>query len=46
MDTIKKLKTARPEDKKALAEDAVREIKERKKAFLAKKAGEKKAQNK
>jgi hypothetical protein len=46
LDAIKKLKTARPEDKKALAEEAIREIKDRKKQFLAKKAGEKKATNK
>jgi large subunit ribosomal protein L24e len=39
LDDIRKLKTARPEDKKALAEEAVREIKERKKALAAKKAG-------
>ena len=46
LDAIKKLKTARPEDKKALAEQAIRDIKERKKAIVAKKAGERKAQNK
>jgi large subunit ribosomal protein L24e len=39
LEDIRKLKTARPEDKKALAEEAVREIKERKKALAAKKAG-------
>ena len=42
LEDIKKLKTARPEDKKALAEEAIREIKERKRAIAAKKAGDKK----
>lgn len=37
LEDIKKIKTARPEDKKALAEEAVREIKERKRALAAKK---------
>ena len=46
MDTVKKMKNARPEDRKALAEEAVREIKERKKVIAAKKAGEKKTANK
>jgi hypothetical protein len=36
------MKTARPEDKKALAEEAIREIKDRKKAAIAKKQGERK----
>lgn len=46
LEDIKKLKTARPEDKKALAEEAVREIKERKRALAAKKNTDKKAVNK
>lgn len=46
IEAIKKLKTAKPEDKKALAEEAIREIKERKKALIAKKTGDKKAVNK
>jgi DNA-binding transcriptional MerR regulator len=37
LEDIKKIKTARPEDKKALAEEAVREIKDRKRALAAKK---------
>ena len=46
IDAIKKMKTAKPEDRKALAEEAIREIKERKKAIIAKKAAEKKVVNK
>jgi DNA-binding transcriptional MerR regulator len=46
LDDIKKIKTARPEDKKALAEEAVREIKERKRALAAKKTTDKKVVNK
>lgn len=46
LDSIKKMKNARPEDRKALAEEAIREIKDRKKAIIAKKAGEKKVLNK
>ena len=46
MDSIKKLKQAKPEDRKALAEEAVREIKERKKAQIAKKQSERKVVNK
>jgi hypothetical protein len=46
LEDIKKLKTARPEDKKALAEEAIREIKDRKKALAAKKGGDKKVVNK
>lgn len=42
LDDIKKIKQARPEDKKALAEEAVREIKQRKRALAAKKTGDKK----
>ena len=40
------MKNAKPEDKKALAEEAVRQIKERKRAVAAKKAGDKKPVNK
>ncbi len=40
------MKNARPEDKKALAEEAVRQIKQRKRALAAKKAGDKKPVNK
>ena len=40
------MKTARPEDKKALADEAVREIKERKKQIAAKKTGDRKTANK
>lgn len=40
------MKTARPEDKKALAEEAIREIKDRKKQIAANKAGDRKAANK
>ena len=46
LDSIKKLKTAKPEDKKALAEEAIREIKERQKAQIAKRVAEKKVVNK
>lgn len=46
LEAIKKIKGARPEDKKALAEEAIREIKERKKQIIAKKAGDKKNVNK
>lgn len=46
LEAIRKIKTARPEDKKALAEEAIREIKERKKAVIAKKVGDKKTVNK
>ena len=46
LDTIKKLKTAKNEDKKALAEEAIREIKERQKAQIAKRTAEKKVVNK
>lgn len=46
LDDIKKIKTARPEDKKALAEEAVREIKERKRALAAKKNVDKKTTTK
>ena len=46
LDDIKKFKNARPEEKKAIADEAVREIKERKRAAAAKKATEKKPQNK
>ena len=46
LDAIKKLKQAKPEDKKALAEEAIREIKDRRKAQIAKKQGEKKTVNK
>ena len=46
LDSIKKLKAAKPEDRKALAEEAIREIKQRKKAIIAKKATEKKVVNK
>jgi len=40
------LKNAKAEDKKALAEEAIREIKERKKAQIAKRQGDKKTVNK
>ena len=40
------MKNAKAEDKKALAEEAIREIKERKKAQIAKKQGDKKTVNK
>ena len=46
LDSIKKLKQAKPEDKKALAEEAIREIKERQKAQIAKRTAERKAVNK
>lgn len=46
LDAINKLKNAKAEDKKALAEEAIREIKERKKAQIAKKQGDKKTVNK
>lgn len=39
LDDIRKIKQARPEDKKALAEEAVRQIKQRKRAQAAKKTG-------
>ena len=46
LDSIRKLKTAKPEDKKALAEEAIREIKERQKAQIAKRTAERKVTNK
>ena len=46
LDSIKKLKTAKPEDKKALAEEAIREIKERQKQQIAKRTAERKVVNK
>ena len=46
LDSIKKLKTAKAEDKKALAEEAIREIKERQKAQIAKRTAERKVLNK
>lgn len=46
LDTIKKFKAAKPEDKKALAEEVIRDIKERRKAQIAKKQTERKAVNK
>ena len=46
LEDIRKMKTARPEDKKALAEEAIREIKDRKKQIVANKAGDRKAANK
>ena len=46
LDSIKKLKQAKPEDKKALAEEAIREIKERQKAQATKRAAERKVVNK
>ena len=46
LDSIKKLKTAKAEDKKALAEEAIREIKERQKAQIAKRTAERKTLNK
>lgn len=46
LEAIKKLKHAKPEDKKALAEEAIREIKDRKKAQIAKRQGERKTVNK
>ncbi|MCP5470420.1 MAG: ribosomal protein L24e family protein [Chlamydiales bacterium] len=46
LDSIKKLKQAKPEDKKALAEEAIREIKERQKAQIAKRTAERKVVNK
>lgn len=46
LDAIKKLKTAKPEDKKALAQKAILEIKERTKNHIEKKREERKGQTK
>ena len=46
LDSIRKLKQAKPEDKKALAKEAIREIKERQKAKIAKITAERKIVNK
>jgi large subunit ribosomal protein L24e len=46
LEAIKKLKTARPEDKKALAQEAILEIKDRKKNLIEKKRQEKKGTGK
>ena len=40
------MKNARPEERKALAEEAIRDIKERKRAAAVKKTGDKKNVNK
>lgn len=42
LEAIKKLKTARPEDKKALAQEAILEIKDRQKNLIEKRRQEKK----
>ena len=42
LDAIKKMKTAKPEERKALAQEAILEIKERKKGLIEKKRAEKK----
>ena len=46
LDAIKKMKTAKPEERKALAQEAILEIKERKKGLIEKKRAEKKVNTK
>lgn len=46
LDAIKKLKTARPEDKKALAQEAILEIKDRQKNAIEKRRQERKGTGK
>ncbi len=46
LESIRKLKTAKPEDKKALAQEAILEIKDRKKTQIEKKRSERKGTDK